>query len=107
MITALKQSVASASTERSAAGRELAPMLRCLVGLTQWGLVEVTHVGNRTGNEIQAIIHAEGVGCWVDWIVKQHHPRRRRAQWFFIIRAGGAAQRRGAVRASLWRRYWK
>ena len=53
----------------------------------------MTHVGKSTGNEIQAIIHAEGVFVWLGWKEEQYHPRRRRAGWFFIIRVGGAGAR--------------
>jgi len=62
------------------------------------------------------IIHAVGV-CFDVRESQQYHPRRRRAGCLSLIRAEGAqgaadnmarqSYRIGAMRASLWRRYWK
>ena len=65
---------------------------------------------------LAAIIRAVGVFFWKERD-KQYHPRRRRAGCLSVIRAEGvhgglmtndlAGYRGGAMRASLWRRYWK
>ena len=88
-------------------------MLRRSVRIAQLRLIELTPTENGTWSWStlqRAIIHAEGVFVGGGGGSRRYHPRRRRAVWLSIIRAEArkaSAYRVGAMRWSLWRRYWK